>query len=357
MQLLITTNKTVSLALQGGGTYGAFTWGVLDRLLDEEHLVIDSLTGSSAGAINAVVMADGHAFGGGRRGAQAALRRFWTTLGKVSLMSPLQRSPVDRLTGRWVMDYTPAYHLMEMMGAIIGPVANLPVTINPLKQFLATMINFERVRGCEEFELFIGATNVRTGTGKIFTRKELDVQRLIASACLPTVFAGVEIDGEVYWDGSYVANPPLFPLLERPARDVIVVQINPINRSDLPRSQADIANRSNEIAFNIAFVREISSLYHIQHLAEEERAARVAASATRLHLISGLDTLVDSGISSKFNSELPFLESLHAQGVEAAETWLREHGRDLGHRTTLDPARIFAADIVTERRESSACHV
>lgn len=354
--MLITTPKTVSLALQGGGTYGAFTWGVLDRLLDEERLVIDSLTGSSAGAINAVVTADGYAHGGGRRGAQAALRRFWSTLGQVTLMSPLQRSPLDRMTGRWVMDFTPAYHILEMMGALIGPVANLPVTINPLKQFVATMVDFERVRGCEEFELFIAATNVRTGTGKIFTRSELDAQRVVASACLPTVFAGVEVEGELYWDGSYVANPPLFPLLERPARDVIVVQNNPIARNDLPRSQADIANRSNEIAFNIAFVREISSLYHTQQLSEEERAARVAVNPTRLHLISGLDTLTDVGISSKFNSEAGFLEKLHADGVAAADQWLREHGADLGSRTTLDPARVFAPDLVAERRASSACH-
>jgi NTE family protein len=346
--LLITTPKTVSLGLQGGGTYGAFTWGVLDRLLDEEHLNIDSLTGSSAGAINAVVTADGFAYGGGRRGAQAALRKFWTTLGQISLMSPLQRSPVDRISGSWAMDYTPAYHLMEMMGAIMGPVTNAPLTMNPLKQFLSTMVNFERVRGCEELQLFIGATNVRTGTGKIFKRRELDVQKVVASACLPTVFAGVEIHGELYWDGSYVANPPLFPLLERPARDVIVVQINPIARNDLPRSQADISNRSNEIAFNIAFMREISSLYYTQQLSEEERAARVAVNPTRLHLISGLDVLASSGLSSKFNSELPFLEKLHGDGVAAAEQWLREHGDSLGRRSTLDPARIFAADLVAE---------
>ncbi|WP_338760996.1 patatin-like phospholipase family protein [Massilia sp. METH4] len=346
----ITTPKFVSLALQGGGTYGAFTWGVLDRLLDEERLTIDSLTGSSAGAINAVVAADGYAYGGGRRGAQAALRRFWTTLGQVTLLSPLQRSPIDRLSGRWVMDYTPAYHAMEMMGALIGPVTHAPMTINPLKQFIATMIDFERVRGCEEFELFIAATNVRTGMGKIFKRRELDVQRVVASACLPTVFAGVEIDGELYWDGSYVANPPLFPLLERPARDIIVVQNNPIARNDLPRSQADIANRSNEIAFNIAFIREISSLYYTQQLSEEERAARVAVNPTRLHLISGLDSLVDVGISSKFNSEAGFLEKLHDDGAAAAETWLREHGDALGHRSTIDPARVFAPDMVAEGR-------
>lgn len=345
LPLLITTPKTVSLALQGGGTYGAFTWGVLDRLLDEEHLAIDSLTGSSAGAINAVVTADGFAHGGGRRGAQAALRKFWTTLGQASLMSPLQRSPVDRMMGRWVMDFTPAYHLLEMMGALMGPVPNSPLTLNPLRHFLSTMVDFDRVRACEEFELFVAATNVRTGTGKIFTRTELDVQKIVASACLPTVFAGVQIDGELYWDGSYVANPPLFPLLERPARDIIVVQNNPIARADLPRSLADISNRSNEIAFNISFVREISSLYYSQQLPEEERSAGIKHNPTRLHLISGLDKLVNSGMSSKFNSEPGFLEKLHGHGVAAAEAWLRDHGSSLGHRTTLDPTMVFAADL------------
>lgn len=335
----------VSLGLQGGGTYGAFTWGVLDRLLDEEHLVFDSLSGSSSGAVNAVVLADGYALGGGRQGAKAALRRFWTTLGQLASLSPMQRTLVDHLAGRWTMEHSPAYQLLEMAGALMGPVKEIPLTLNPLRNLLSTLVNFDRVRACEELQLFIAATNVRTGTGRIFTRGELDAQKVTASACLPTVFAAVEVDGESYWDGSYVANPPLAPLLERPARDLIVVQNNPIARAGLPRSMADISNRSNEIAFNISFVREISALQHVNGLPEEERGADMRFAPVRLHLISGVDTLGEYGISSKFNPELAFLMHLHDCGVQAAERWLLEHGDSLGQRSTLSDLPVFYADL------------
>jgi NTE family protein len=288
----------VSLGLQGGGTYGAFTWGVLDRLLDEERFVFDSLSGSSSGAVNAVVFADGYAHGGGRRGAQKALSRFWNTLGTLAVASPLQPSLFDRLTGRWTMGSSPVYMLLEMAGALQGPVKQHAPTLNPLRNLLSTLVDFERVRGCDELELFIAATNVRTGTGKIFTRTELDAQRVVASACLPTVFAGVEVDGETYWDGSYVANPPLAPLLARPPRDMIVVQNNPISRREIPRSQADISNRSNEIAFNISFMREISTLRHAHGVPEEQRGAEMKFADLRLHLISGVEATASRASST-----------------------------------------------------------
>jgi NTE family protein len=214
-----------------------------------------------------------------------------------------------------------------------------------LRNLLSTLVNFERVRSCEELELFIAATNVRTGTGKIFTRTELDAQRVVASACLPTVFAGVEVDGETYWDGSYVANPPLAPLLARPPRDLIVVQNNPISRSELPRSQADISNRSNEIAFNISFMREISALRHVHGLPEEQRGADMQFGDVRLHLISGIKDIGEYSQSSKFNAQLPFLLHLHELGVKAADEWLRTHGNSLGSRSTLEPSPVFYSDV------------
>jgi NTE family protein len=340
----ITTPRQISLGLQGAGTYGAFTWGVLDRLLDEEAWRIDSLSGSSSGAVNAVVLADGYAHGGGRRGAQEALRRFWTTLGTLAAFSPLQPTPLDRMDGGWTMEHAPAYQLLEMLGAIAGPVKETPFTLNPLRNLLSSLVNFERVRTCDELELFVAATNVRTGMGRIFTRSELDVQKVLASACLPTVFAAVEVEGEHYWDGSYVANPPLAPLLDRPAHDLIVVQNNPVARARLPRSMADISNRANEIAFNISFVREISALRQGNAIPDETRSAGMAQGAPRLHLISGTALLGEYDISSKFNAELAFLHHLHDRGVQAAETWLREHGSSVGVRSTMDPTPVFFAD-------------
>ena len=342
MERILTTYKTINLAIQGGGTYGAFGWGVLDRLLQEEDLVIDALSGSSAGAINAVVLADGYARGGGREGARKALDRFWRTLGGTATLSPLQRTPLDRMAPTFTMAFSPVYHLLELAGAMAGPVLEGPVTLNPLRNFLSATVDFERVRDCKELQLFVAATNVRTGTGKLFRREEMDAQRLVASCCLPTVFAAVEVEGEMYWDGSYVANPPLASLMKHStAGDVIIIQNSPIARSDMPRTMADIANRANEIAFNLSFVREVSALQYLNGVPDEQRGAGMTPNTMHLHLISGNEYLSDHGISAKFNAEMPFLQMLHDQGVQSAEHWLKEQGGNIGVKSTLDLRPVF----------------
>lgn len=333
-------SKKISLGLQGAGTYGAYTWGVLDRLLAEDF-EIESISGSSSGAINAVVLADGYAHGGGCQGARAALRRFWTTLGQLMSFSPLQRTPLDRMAGGWTMEFSPVYHMMEMAAAFHGPVREAPLSQNPLRNLLSTMVDFERVRGCDVLQLFIGATNVRSGAGRIFTRDELDPQRVLASACLPTVFAAVEVEGETYWDGSYTANPPLAPLLAHGAADIMIVQNSPVSRAQVPRSMADIGNRANEIAFNISFLRELAALQHGLAVSDEERGDRMVAGAPRVHLISGADCLADYSISSKLNGELGFLLHLHAAGAAAADAWLAEHGHAIGAAATPIPAQAY----------------
>lgn len=334
--------RTASIGLQGAGAYGAFTWGVLDRLLDEEDLVIDCLTGSSSGAINAAALADGYAHGGGRRGAQQALRRFWTGLATAATFSPMRRTLLDHLVGGWTMETSPAYHGLEMAGVLAGPVFEIPFTQNPLRILLSTLIDFDRVRAADTIPVFIAATNVRTGKGRIFPREEITVQSLLASACLPTVFAAVEVEGESYWDGSYVANPPLAPMLDRGAGDVIVVQNNPISRSTMPRNMADISNRANEIAFSISFVRELAMLKHGLDALDEQEGAPAHENRSRLHLISGNDMFSEYRMSSKFNAELDFVTHLHGRGVEAADQWLRTDAGQLGVRSTLDLERAFA---------------
>ena len=315
---------------------------MLDRLLQEERLDITSLSGASAGAINAAVVADGWARGGGREGARRALARFWHALGGTALFSPLQRTPLDHLAGGFTMSHSPAYQLMEMAGALMGPVRESPLTVNPLRNFLTAMIDFERVRACEELAVFVSATNVRTGRGKVFARSEMDVQRLMASACLPTVFASVEVEGEAYWDGSFAANPPLAPLVEAGgADDLLVVQINPIARSELPRSMADISNRANEVAFNTSFVREVNAMLHTHAVPGEEGGAAITYAPVRLHLVTANDALAVFSISSKFNAEPGFLQMLHGRGVAAADAWIERHLDDVGVRATLDPAAVF----------------
>lgn len=288
------------------------------------------------------MVAIGFARGGGREGARRALDRFWRALGQTALFSPLQRTPLDHMAGGFTMSHSPFYQLMEMAGAMAGPVREQPLTTNPLRHFLTAMIDFERVRDCAELGIFIGATNLHSGAGKMFRREELDVQRVIASACLPTVFASVEVEGELYWDGSYTANPPLAPLVqESGAADLLVVQINPIARTETPRSMADIRNRANEIAFNISFIREVNSLLHTQGVSDEEEGASMSFAPVRLHMISALDALREFSISSKFNSEMGFLQMLHDRGVVAAGQWLEAHFEDVGVRTTLDPGLVF----------------
>jgi NTE family protein len=320
--------KKICLGLQGAGTYGAYTWGVLDRLLEDQRFVIDSLSGSSSGAINAVVLADGYARGGGRQGAQAALRRFWTALGQAMMMSPLQRTPLDHAAGRWTMEYSPAYHLLEMAGVFMGPVPDAAFSHNPLHNLLSSLIDFERVRACDALQLYIAATNVRSGAGRIFQREELEVQKILASACLPTVFAAVEVEGQAYWDGSYAANPPLAPFLQRDGADVIIVQNNPLSRTQLPRSMADIGNRSNELAFNLSFLRELNALPPEQ---------------PRRHLISGTAVLAEYSISSKLNAEPGFLLHLHDHGYADATRWLERHADQVGVASTMDLVQQFLA--------------
>lgn len=337
--------RPVSLGLQGGGTYGAFTWGVLDRLLDEERLPFDGISGTSAGAINAVVMADGMAHGGGRRGAQAALRKFWTALSQASAFSPIQRTPLDYLLGRWTLESSPGYHMMQMMSVAMAAAQAMPVPINPMRELLSGLIDFERVRACDCLRLFIHATNVRTGKGKMFTRPDMDVQRLMAAICLPQVFAAVEIDGEAYWDGSYVGNPALAPLIGPGcSRDLVIVQINPITRTDLPLSITDINSRSNEIAFNISMMREVAAISQVRRVIDEIEGEEVHAANVRLHLISGTDTLSTYSLSSKYNTEWAFLSHLHDLGFAAADKWLANHFSHIGVKSTLEPDPIFHAE-------------
>jgi NTE family protein len=338
----MSTIKKISLGLQGGGSYGAFAWGALDRLLQDERLEIEAISAASAGAINAVVLADGYARGGGREGARASLARFWNTLGQSAAFSPMHPSPFDYLAGRGSVETSPGYLLLQLASATLSPVQMNPLNINPLSVLLASLVDFERVRDCP-LALFLSATNVRTGTGRLFKRDELTVQHAMASACLPQVFSPVVVDGEAWWDGSFVGNPPLGPLVDPSlARDILIIQNNPVARRDLPLTMNDVNNRVNEIAFNISLVREISALQHMNTVVDEVDPGRVRQQPMRLHLISGAEHLRELSISSKFNTEWRFVQHLHDVGFEAAERWLMENVEHVGVDSTLDPVRFYA---------------
>jgi NTE family protein len=234
--------------------------------------------------------------------------------------------------------------LLQLASATLAPEQLYPLNINTLSTLLSTLVDFKRVRACEEVLLFVSATNVRTGTGRVFRRAEIDVEHVMASACLPQVFAPVRIDGEAYWDGSFVGNPPLAPLVDGDSGDIVVVQNNPIARRDLPYSMADVNNRANEIAFNISLMREISAIRHLGVVLDEESTGEVRRAPVRLHLISGTGVLRDLSISSRFNTEWSFIRQLHDLGQEAAACWLDKHFDAVGVASTLDPVQVYAPE-------------
>jgi NTE family protein len=324
----------VDLALQGGGSHGAFTWGVLDRLLEEPWLQIVAISGTSAGAMNAVVLVDGWARGGAR-GARDALDTYWQRVAQVAAFTPLQRSPIDRLMGRWSLDTSPAYIVMDMTARVFSPYDLNPFGLNPLREILSESIDFDHLAD-SPIKLFITATNVHTGRGRIFRNGEITPDVLLASACLPTLFHAIEIDGRAYWDGGYAGNPTITPLVrESDACDTILVQINPRERSDTPRTANEILNRLNEISFNSPLMKELRMIALLRQVADPGNGEGARWAGMRTHTIMS-DQLAQFGASSKFNAELDFLMLLKAEGRRSTEEFLAAHAADIGTRSTAD---------------------
>ncbi len=327
----------IDLALQGGGSHGAFTWGVLDRLLEDSRLRVDAVSGASAGAMNACAIVEGLARGG-PEAARQKLRAYWETVSKAALFSPMQRSLVNRMTGRWSLANSPAFSWSKNFFRNFSPYELNPFGFNPLRDLVAQTFDFEVINDCKSVQLYLGATNVRTGRPKVFRQPEISVDTVMASACLPFLSHTVEIDGEAYWDGGYMGNPPLFPLVdETEARDLIIIRINPFERQEIPKTAYEIDDRLNEITFNASLLKELRSLYFLAEIIREENLEREAYRDTCLHCVAADEEMRKLGASSKLNAEWKFLEFLHDLGRRTAETWLREHGKDLGVRTTFRP--------------------
>jgi NTE family protein len=324
----------VDLALQGGGAHGAFTWGVLDRLLEEPWLRIDGMSGTSAGAMNAAVLADGHA-AGGAAGARAGLESFWRSVSRAALLSPLRRTPLDVLLGRWTLDNSPAFIAMDLASRLFSPYDLSPGGFNPLRDILAACIDFGRLaRG--QIKVFVTATNVRTGRGRVFRNPELRPDVLLASACLPTMFQAVDIDGEAYWDGGYSGNPTITPLVrECASHDTILVQINPVERPGTPRTARDILNRLNEVSFNSVLLKELRMIALLRQIASPGDGEGALWAGMRIHRVAS-EQMVQLGYSSKLNAEWEFLCMLRDQGRAAAAAFLAAHGEDLGRRWSFD---------------------
>ncbi len=327
----------VDLALQGGGAHGAFTWGVLDRLLEETSIEIEAVSGTSAGAMNACALVEGLA-SGGPEGARQKLRDYWSSISKAARFSPIQRTFVDRLMGRWSLAHSPSFIWSQLVYRLVSPYDLNPCGFDPLRDIVAETFDFDAINTCKRPQLFLGATNVRTGRPKVFRQPEISVDTVLASACLPFLSHAVEIDGEAYWDGGYMGNPPLFPLVdETDARDLILIQINPLERPDIPKTAYEIDNRLNEITFNASLLKELRSLYFLSEIIHEEGLDRQAYRDARLHLIAAEEEMLKLSVSSKLNAEWSFLEFLCQIGRETADAWLQSHLKDVGVRTTFRP--------------------
>src|SRR5579859_7997576 len=315
--------KHINLALQGGGAHGAFAWGILDYLLEDGRLGIEAISATSAGAMNAAVCAYG-LLQGGNRGASEALAGFWKGISEAGRFGPIQPSLMSYFTGNHSLDDSPSYQMFELMTRLFSPYQFNPSNVNPLRDVLGKHVDFAALRAAEDtIRLKICATNVETGKIRIFENQELTIDAVLASACLPFLFQSVEIDGEYFWDGGYIGNPAIFPLIYGShSTDVVIVHINPITRKGCPRTAAEILNRLNEISFNSSLMREMRAIAFVSDLIDGGKIKDGEMKRMRMHSIRAEDLMTSLGVSSKLNTDWRFLTSLRDHGRAAAGRWL-----------------------------------
>jgi len=344
---MIKTTTYTNLALQGGGSHGAFTWGVLDKLLEDGRLAFPGISGTSAGAINAVLYAHGM-MNGAADGAREALYNFWHKLSLAGCWSPVKRNLLDMMLGNWNLDKSPGFHMQNLLTQSFSPYQLNPLNLNPLKLMLESSVDFEQVRNCNMTKLFISATNVETGRVKVFDHKELTADMVIASCCLPMVFQAVEIDGVSYWDGGYMGNPSLFPFFESTdCSDIVVVQINPIERKGTPRTPREISDRINEIGFNSSLLKDLRSVEFVSRLIKKGVLSDTEYRDNHIHIIENQDALIPLGASSKMNVEWKFLQHLRDIGRDTAQNWLEKNFDHIGKKSTVDLTAMFNGVIPT----------
>ena len=327
--------KRLNIALQGGGAHGAYAWGVIDRLL-EEDIEITGLCGTSAGAMNATVTAYGLAKGG-RQGARDALANFWKKISDASRMGPLQPSPFDRMLGTGNLDFSPGWMFFDALSRIASPYQLNPANFNPLRDVLLDCVDFDLLHRETAVKLFICASNVMTGRHRVFRETEVSVDAVLASACLPFMFQAVQVDGEHYWDGGYMGNPPLYPLFyHTDTPDVLIVQINPINIRELPTTAQAILDRINTLSFNSSLMREMRAINFVTKLIDRGIDDGGRLKRVNIHTIDAEDHLGKLSISSKLNADWAFLSDLHAVGREKASEFIRDHYDKIGVCSSTD---------------------
>ena len=350
------TRPLVSLALQGGGSHGAFTWGVLDALLSDGRIDLEGISGTSAGAMNAVALAHGFAQAQGypgrdaREAARESLASFWNGIVDMGALSEAQRAPLSVLFGRGGSDQSAASVWASAMATFwtnaMSPYQSNPFDLNPLRQFVVKQIDFERIAQLKDLKIFVLATCVSTGKAEVFTGARLTVDAVMASACLPTMFKAVEIDGEAYWDGGFSGNPAIHPLIYNcRSRDVMLVQINPIKRDKLPTTSPQIMDRMNEITFNAGLIGEMRAIDFVNRLLAAGKLDPAHYKSLLLHRIHGGDALNAFSASSKSSTQASLIYTLRDLGQASARTWLAQHYASLGVASTVDIKQDYLDDL------------
>ncbi len=340
----MTSPKKVNLALQGGGAHGAFVWGVLDELLEDGRLSIAAISATSAGAMNAVVFAYGMAVGG-PKAARSKLEEFWRSVSRMERLFGLAWSPFDRLAQAFGLppEYHPSHAAIHAATHIVPPNLLNPLNYNPLKDLLLKAVDFKRLnKSPQAVHLFLNATNVRTGKIKVFETPSITVDAVLASACLPPYFQAVEIDGEHYWDGGYLGNPALYPLIYRHGpSDIVIVQVSPITRTELPRTAADVVHRINEISFNSSLMREMRAVAFTTKLIDDQELDEAKHRRMFMHWIGNDQIMAQLGVATQLHPDWRLLSQLREEGRTTAKQWLAENADHVGCRSTIDLAEMF----------------
>ncbi len=324
--------KRINLALQGGGAHGAYTWGVLDRLLEDERIEIEGVSGTSAGAMNAAVLVNGF-MTDGREGARRALEKFWLSIAEAAQFSLFRTNPMRKwLMGNpWNLDDSPMFVFGNLMSRLLSPYLTNPLNFNPLREVLENSLEIDKVNACSLIKIFVTATRVRDGRARVFQCSDISIDALLASACLPQLFQGVEIEGELYWDGGFMGNPALWPLIyhcQNP--EILLVQINPVERHEYPLTALEITNRANEITFNSSLISELRIINFVNRLIDEHQLDAELYKRVHIHLIERPAEMIALNASSKMNTDGDFLQYLKRLGRGAADRWLAEHFEEIG---------------------------
>ena len=335
--------KSINLALQGGGAHGAFTWGVLDRLLEEEKLHINAISGTSAGAMNAIILVNGY-MKDGAKGARQGLEDFWADISDMgNPLGSFDEGPLEPfMTPLRNLDWSLTCTAFDIMSRLLSPYTLNPLNLNPLRTLLQKHVDLKHIHSCSRTQLFIAATQVQTGHPRIFTDGEISIDSVLASACLPFLFQAVIIDGEPYWDGGYMGNPVIWPLIyHTKIQDILLVQINPLYSEGVPMKSAEIINRMNEINFNSSLISEMRAINFVSKLIREGRLDADKYHDVRMHMIQMVSKTDELSVYSKMNTRWDYFITLKEAGRESAETWLKQHYQHIGEKGTIDINRTF----------------